>query len=111
VHDTVDREEAPSNPLEDTQEIQLVDNQPSNMLDIAEKAVVGENYHYAIETLRQLINQGDHIEDVVRRVEIMVQDHPECSDLLIFLGELYTRLGKREEALAAYKKAQKNILL
>jgi cytochrome c-type biogenesis protein CcmH/NrfG len=41
----------------------------------------------------------------------MVQDHPECSDLLIFLGELYTRLGKREEALAAYKKAQKNILL
>ena len=111
VHDTVDREEAPSNLLEDTQEIQLVDNQPSNMLDIAEKAVVGENYHYAVETLRQLINQGDHIEDVVRRVEIMVQDHPECSDLLIFLGELYTRLGKREEALAAYKKAQKNILL
>jgi tetratricopeptide (TPR) repeat protein len=103
--------ESPSTPLEDTQEIQVVDNQPAFMLDIVEKALVGENYQYAMTTLRKLINQGFPIEEVVSRVEIMVQDHPECSDLLIFLGELYTRQGKRAEALAVYKRAQKNILL
>ena len=110
-HANGNTEETTSKALEDTQEIKVVDEQPAYLLDIAEKALVGENYHYAVETLRQLIYQGDQIEDVVQQVEIMVQDHPECSDLLIFLGELYTRLGKREEALAAYKKAQNNILL
>jgi tetratricopeptide (TPR) repeat protein len=111
VHENVDLEKSISNPLEDTQEIQVMDNQPTDMLDIAEKAIVGENYQFAVATLRKLVNQGDHINDVVNRVEMIIQDHPECSDLLIFLGELYTRQGRRTEALEVYKKAQKNILL
>lgn len=110
-HDKGDLKETITKPLEDTQEIQVVDNQPAFMLDIVEKAVVGENYQYAVATLRKLINQGNHIDEVVSRVEMIVQDHPESSDLLIFLGELYTRQGKRAEALVVYKRAQKNILL
>lgn len=110
-HDKNDNGDTASKSLDDTQQILIVDNQPAHMLDIAEKAMVGENYQYAVATLRNLINQGDYLEVVVSRVEAMVQDYPECSDLLIFLGELYTRQGKRAEALAVYKKAQKNILL
>ncbi len=97
--------------LEDTQEIKIPDYEPAYMLDIAEKAVMGENYHYALATFRKLINQGDHIEDVIHRLEKIIQDHPENSELLLFLGELYTRQGKREEALRVYRQAQKIIAL
>jgi len=111
IHENVDSEGQMSIPLEDTQEIQVMDDQPAFLLDIAEKAIVGENYQFAVATLRKLVNQGDHIHDVINRMEMIILEHPECSELLIFLGELYTRQGKREEALSVYKKAQKNILL
>ena len=106
-------EAADENPisLQDTQQIRVKDYHPAYMLDIAEKAVIGENYQYALSTLRKMINQGDHLDDVVRRLEIIVRDHPHNSDLLLFLGELYTRQGKRAEALEIYKRAQKNISL
>lgn len=97
--------------LEDTQQIGVPDYQPVYLLDIAEKAIAGENYQYAISLFRKIINQGDYIEDVIRRLEGILAEFPENSELLLLLGELYTRQGKRAEALAVYKKAQKNISL
>ncbi|MBM3137219.1 MAG: hypothetical protein FJZ98_03410 [Chloroflexi bacterium] len=111
IHENIDPKVSTPKPLEDTQEIQVMDNQPAFLLEAAEKAIVGENYQFAVATLRKLANQGNHLNEIVSRVELIVQDHPESSDMLIFLGELYTCQGKRAEALAVYKKAQKNIFL
>ena len=97
--------------LEDTQEIKIPDYEPAYMLDIAEKAINGENYHFALATFRKLINQGDNLDNVILRMEKIVNEHPDNSELLLFLGELYTRQGRREAALGVYRKAQKIISL
>lgn len=97
--------------LRDTQPIKVPDYPPAYMLDIAEKAVIGENYQYAISTLRKLMKEGEYLDDVVNWMELIIRDHPDLSDLLLFLGDLYTQQGKRGEALAMYKKAQKTISL
>ena len=97
--------------LADTQEIKVVDYQPAYMLDIAEKAIVGENFKFAFNTYQKLIDQDGQIDEVIRRVEEISAEHPEKPDLLLFLGELYSLKGRRTDALAVYKKAQKNISL
>lgn len=97
--------------LADTQEIKVVDYQPAYMLDIAEKAIIGENYKFAFTTFRNLIDQEGQIDEVIKRVEEISELNPEKVDLLLFLGELYTLKGKRPDALATFKKAQKNISL
>jgi len=97
--------------LADTQEIKVVDYQPAYMLDIAEKAIIGENFKFAFATYRHLIDQEGQIDEVIKRIEEISKENPEKVELLLFLGELYTLKGKRPDALAAYKKAQKNISL
>lgn len=101
----------PHKTLADTQEIKVVDYQPAYMLDIAEKAIYGENLKFAFATYRKLLDRGGRIDEVITRIEEISAEHPEKPDLLLFLGELYTLKGKRLDALAAYKKAQKNISL
>jgi len=97
--------------LADTQEIKVVDYQPANILDIAEKAINGENFKFAFATYRKLIDQDKQIDEVIRRVEEISAEHPDQPDLLLFLGELYSIKGRRTDALEVYKKAQKNISL
>ncbi|HUV15492.1 MAG TPA: hypothetical protein VMW28_02885 [Pelolinea sp.] len=97
--------------LDDTQEINISDADPLHLLDTAEKAIEGENIQFAIKTFRHLITLEDHLDEITNRLEVLVNENPDLSELLLLLGEVYTRQGKKAEALLVYKKAQKIISL
>lgn len=97
--------------LNDTQPIKIPADPPEPLLDIAEKAIAGENYQFAIRTLRKIIQQKEYLPAVISRLEEISEAYPQNSDFLLLLGEFYTRDGRRDEALAAYRRAQKIISL
>lgn len=97
--------------LDDTQEIKILDEDPMQLLDTAEKALQGGNTQYAVKVLFDLVSSNKLLDQTASRLEYLRNIYPDTSELYILLGKTYTKLGKQEEALTEFKKAQKFISL
>lgn len=101
-----DQSGAKSDPLEDTQRISAESFAVADMLLEAQKAVVGKNVNYSINIFRKLMEEKEHLEEVIPALETIVQEYPKLSDFSSLLGEAYTKAGQNEKAFQVFQEAQ-----
>lgn len=107
------RETSPKSepPLEDTQQISIVQENPNDLLIDSAKALEGGNTKFAFTTLNKLFSENQNLPEVIIQLERAIELYPEHSEFHLLLGETYSALGEKEKSLAILQNAQKNISL
>ena len=98
-------------PLEDTQQILIVHENPNDLLIDSAKALEGGNIKFAYVSLSKLISENRNLLEISNQLERAIELYPEHSEFRLLLGETYSALGEKEKALAILQNAQKNISL
>ena len=97
--------------LDETQQIQLLSEDPSELLIDSAKALEGGNTKFAYSTLSKLKSENKNLHEVANQLERAVELYPDRSDFRLLLSETYSVLGEKEKSLAILQNAQKNITL
>jgi tetratricopeptide (TPR) repeat protein len=97
--------------LEDTQQISLLKETPSDLLIDSAKALEGGNTKFAFTTLSKLISENQNLTEIINQLERAIELYPDRSEFRLLLGETYFAMGEKEKSLAILQNAQKNISL
>ena len=97
--------------LEDTKQIPILQEDSNDLLFNSAKALESGNTQYALSTLRKLISDKKNLPDVAIQLERAIELYSDRTDFRMLLGETYTKLEKKEKALAILQNAQKFISL
>lgn len=101
----------PVRSLDDTQQILLPKENPSDLLIDSAKALEGGNTKFAYSTLGKLLSEKQNLPEVSNQLERAVELYPDRSEFRLLLSETYSALGEKEKSLAILQNAQKNITL
>ena len=97
--------------LDDTQQIIISEENPSDLLIDSAKALEGGNTKFAYSTLGKLVSKKQNLNDVSNQLERAIELYPDRPEFRILLSETYSALGEKEKSLAILQNAQKNITL
>ena len=69
----------------------------------AAKLLESGEYDAALAVYKNLLQQGDDLEQVVKALETAVTTHPEIGRLRYLLGDAYLRTGRNQKAMEIYQ--------
>ena len=101
----------PESSLDDTQQIIISKENPSDLLIDSAKALEGGNTKFAYSTLGKLMSEKQNLHEVSNQLERAVELYPDHPEFRLLLSETYSVLGEKEKSLAILQNAQKNITL
>ena len=101
----------PETRLDDTQQILIPKDSPSDLLIDSAKALEGGNTKFAYSTLSKLLSENQNLHEVANQLERAIELYPDRSEFRLLLGETYSALGEKEKSLAILQNIQKNITL
>jgi len=101
----------PETSLDDTQQIIITRQNPSDLLIDAAKALEGGNTKFAFSTLSGLLADRQNINELSIQLERAIELYPDHPEFRLLLSEVYLILGEKEKSLTILQNAQKNIIL
>ena len=106
---STDKNEGESQSLDDTQKISIEPDEIHERIQEAQKAVVGGNYQYSIQILRDLIKEKLDLKTVISALEKIIEDSPDQEDFKSLLGQAYLKCGRKEEANQIFLDIRNNL--
>jgi len=100
-------DEMPS--LDDTQKIKTLKQDPKDVEEQLEKALLENDSEFATKCIEFLLNKKFNLSNVAEKIDNYLQAHPGNIELWLFLVRIYRKLDMNDNALAALEKAQKMI--
>ncbi len=97
------------NSLDDTQKINILSEDPEELITQAFNNIGGRNMSFAYQCLKKLIRNNYKLNELSIQLEDICRQYPANVDLWLILVEVYKKLGLKEKSLKTLEKAQNNL--